>query len=125
MPTFTVLGPLDVTTAATMRAHLTSLLAATDTDDLIIELDHVGAVDQVGLGLLVGMHRQAQRRGRRLVLVGVPPRVMRVLAITKLRRVLTIDDELRVADGHGPEPEEPDAASVALTSVDPGQPRAS
>jgi anti-sigma B factor antagonist len=94
VPTFHVVGPLDVTTAATARADLTELLAAEGSSDLVIDLEHVGALDTVGLGLLVGIHRQAQRRGRRLVLTGVPPRVMRVLAITRLRRVLTIEDGL-------------------------------
>jgi anti-sigma B factor antagonist len=92
MPTFHVLGSLDVTTAATLRAELTEMLTTEGTDDLVVDLEGVGALDTVGLGLLVGIHRQAQRRGRRLVLTGVPPRVMRVLAITRLRRVLTIDD---------------------------------
>jgi anti-sigma B factor antagonist len=96
MPTFHVLGPLDVTTAATVRAELTDLLATDGTDDLVVDLEDMGALDTVGLGLLVGIHRQAQRRGRRLVLAGVPPRVMRVLAITRLRRVLTVDDGLPV-----------------------------
>ncbi len=110
MPTFRVRGPLDVTTAATTRADLTALLAAPGRDDLVIDLLQVGPVDPVGLGLLVGMHRQAQRVGRRLVLAQVPPRVMRMLTITRLSRVLTItetgrddnvriDDELRIADG--------------------------
>jgi anti-sigma B factor antagonist len=115
MPAFLVLGALDVTTAAAIRAELTDLLAVETTDDLVVDLAGMGPFDAVGLGLLVGIHRQAQRRGRRLVLTGVQPRVMRVLAITKLRRVLTIDramvvglpvermvtidDELRVADG--------------------------
>jgi anti-sigma B factor antagonist len=94
MPAFRVLGPLDVTTAAAVRAALTDLLAAETTDDLVVDLVGMGPFDTVGLGLLVGIHRQAQRRGRRLVLTGVQPRVMRVLAITKLRRVLTIDQLL-------------------------------
>jgi anti-sigma B factor antagonist len=120
MPTFRVLGALDVTTAAGVRAELSDLLAVETTDDLVVDLANLGPLDTVGLGLLVGIHRQAQRRGRRLVLTGVQPRVMRVLAITKLRRVLTIDrvmtvdrlpvdrmvtidDELRVADGTVPD----------------------
>ena len=91
MPTFTVLGALDVTTAATLRAELTDLLAVGGADDLVVDLNQMGALDTVGLGLLVGIHRQAQRAGRRLVLSGVPPRMSRVLAITRLNRVLTID----------------------------------
>jgi anti-sigma B factor antagonist len=130
MPAFRVLGALDVTTAAAVRAELTDLLAVETTDDLVVDLAGMGPFDTVGLGLLVGIHRQAQRRGRRMVLTGVQPRMMRVLAITKLRRVLTIDramtvdqlavnglavnglaadrmvtidDELRVADGTVPD----------------------
>jgi anti-sigma B factor antagonist len=92
MPAFSVCGDLDVSTAATVRAELTDLLSVPGTDDLIVDLEHMGSLDTVGLGLLVGIHRQAQRGGRRLVLTRVPPRMMRVLAVTRLRRVLAIDE---------------------------------
>jgi len=98
MPVFSVLGALDVTTAATLRADLTDLLAVGGTDDLVVDLNQMGALDTVGLGLLVGIHRQAQRAGRRLVLSGVPPRMSRVLAITRLNRVLTIDGSPAIPD---------------------------
>jgi anti-sigma B factor antagonist len=98
VPVFSVLGALDVTTAATIRADLTDLLAAGGTDDLVVDLHQMGALDTVGLGLLVGIHRQAQRAGRRLVLTGVPPRMSRVLAVTRLNRVLTIDGSPVAAD---------------------------
>jgi anti-sigma B factor antagonist len=98
MPVFSVLGALDVTTAATLRAELTDLLAVGGTDDLVVDLNQMGALDTVGLGLLVGIHRQAQRAGRRLVLSGVPPRMSRVLAITRLNRVLTIDGSPAIPD---------------------------
>src|SRR5450631_4140601 len=98
MPVFSVLGALDVTTAATLRAELTDLLAVGGTDDLVVDLTQMGALDTVGLGLLVGIHRQAQRAGRRLVLTGVPPRMSRVLAITRLNRVLTIDGSPAIPD---------------------------
>jgi anti-sigma B factor antagonist len=98
VPVFSVLGALDVTTAATIRADLTDLLAAGGTDDLVVDLHQMGALDTVGLGLLVGIHRQAQRAGRRLVLTGVPLRMSRVLAVTRLNRVLTIDGSPVAAD---------------------------
>jgi anti-anti-sigma factor len=94
MPAFSVCGDLDVSTAAIVRAELTDLLSVAGTDDLVIDFEHMGSLDTVGLGLLVGIHRQAQRGGRRLVLTRVPPRMMRVLAITRLRRVLAIDEGL-------------------------------
>ena len=90
-----VAGRLDVTTAADLRIELLALLdgepEAAGTE-LLVDLSGVDAVDMVGLGLLVGVHRQAQRRGRRLVLTGVPPRVMRLLTATRLRRVLAVRD---------------------------------
>jgi anti-sigma B factor antagonist len=92
MPAFSVCGDLDVSTAAIVRAELTDLLSVAGTDDLIVDFEHMGSLDTVGLGLLVGIHRQAQRGGRRLVLTRVPPRMMRVLAVTRLRRVLAIDE---------------------------------
>jgi anti-sigma B factor antagonist len=98
VPVFSVLGALDVTTAATIRADLTDLLAAGGIDDLVVDLHQMGALDTVGLGLLVGIHRQAQRAGRRLVLTGIPPRMSRVLAVTRLNRVLTIDGSPAASD---------------------------
>lgn len=98
-----VCGRLDVTTAADLRADLLDVLEqrvaepSANGDDLVVDLSGVDTVDMVGVGLLVGVHRQAQRRGRRLVLTGVPPRVMRLLTATRLRRVLTVRDLPRPA----------------------------
>lgn len=90
-----IAGRLDVTTAADLRAQLLAVLE-TEPDpaggDLFVDLSAVETVDMVGVGLLVGVHRQALRRGRRLVLTGVPPRVMRLLTATRLRRVLAVRD---------------------------------
>jgi len=94
-----VVGPLDVTTAADLRACLLDVLDVLDEPgnrpsaadaDLVVDLSGVDAVDMVGVGLLVGVHRQAGRRGRRLVLTGVPPRVMRLLTATRLSKVLAV-----------------------------------
>lgn len=100
-------GPLDVTTAAAIRVRLHDALDACVRDcetsrDLVIDLEQLAAIDMVGLGVLVGIHRQAQRRGRRLVLRAVPPRVMRLLAVTRLRRVFTVIERAPARAGeHG------------------------
>lgn len=96
-------GRLDVTTAADLRVELLGVLdqqaaePSVHGDDLVVDLSGVDVVDMVGVGLLVGVHRQAQRRGRRLVLTGVPHRVMRLLTATRLRRVLAVRDLPRAA----------------------------
>jgi anti-anti-sigma factor len=69
------------------------LMAAADsgTGDLVVDLSGVERIDASGLGMLVGAHRLALRRERRLVLRDVPPRIERLLAATRLNRVLTIE----------------------------------
>jgi anti-anti-sigma factor len=124
-----VVGRLDVTTAADLRAHLLAVLdagaaerleASENGDDLVVDLSGVDTVDMVGVGLLVGVHRQAQRRGRRLVLTGVPPRVMRLLTATRLRRVLAVRDLPRPAAPRATLPEPlapimlPDETALAI-----------
>jgi anti-anti-sigma factor len=86
-----VIGPLDVSTVTMVRADLADLLAADRTStDLVLDLTRLEALDLVGLAMLVGTHQQARRLGRRLVLVGVQPRILRVLAVTRLGRILRI-----------------------------------
>ncbi len=86
-------GRLDASTSADVREYLLECLNGTAPGaDLVVDLAEVDCVDMVGLGLLVGLHRQAQRVGRRLVLARVPARVMRLLAATRLRRILAVRD---------------------------------
>lgn len=55
---------------------------------LVVDLSAIELIDATGLGVLVGAHRRATRLGRRLVLRNVPPRLARILLITRLDRVL-------------------------------------
>ena len=55
-------------------------------------------LDAAGLGMLVAAHRRAGRSGRRLVLRSVPPPVGRVLAMTRLHRVLNVERAPDFAD---------------------------
>jgi anti-anti-sigma factor len=88
-------GRLDVSTVADVRIALHEALDR-GSGDLVVNLAEVEVGDATGLGVLVGAHRRAGRRGRRLVLRGVPPRLQRLLAATKLHRILTIDYSVRV-----------------------------
>lgn len=85
-------GRLDVTTAGEIRMALHDAIDAGD-GDLILDMAGVDVIDATGLGVLVGTHRRAGKHGRRLVLRAVPQRVMRVLAVTRLHRVLAVEYE--------------------------------
>ncbi|MEW9547557.1 STAS domain-containing protein [Nonomuraea sp. NPDC050783] len=81
---------LDAGTSAGVRELLHDALDAGE-GDLILDLSKLEMIDATGLGVLVGAHRRALGAQRRLVLRGVPPRIMRILAVTRLNRVLHVE----------------------------------
>ncbi|MEU1722327.1 STAS domain-containing protein [Nonomuraea sp. NPDC005692] len=81
---------LDAGTSAGVRERLHAALDAGE-GDLILDLSKLEMIDATGLGVLVGAHRRAISVQRRLVLRGVPPRIMRILAVTRLNRVLHVE----------------------------------
>lgn len=80
-------GRLDVTAATDVRLALAAAVDRAD-GDLVLDLTALEAVDATGLGVLVGAHRHAFRRGRTLVLHDAPAPIARVLRLTRLDRVL-------------------------------------
>ncbi|MFI0422165.1 anti-anti-sigma factor [Spongiactinospora rosea] len=82
---------LDVGTVAGVRPRLHRAVDSGD-GDLVVDLSGLEMIDATGLGVLVGTHRRALSAGRHLVLRGVPPRIMRVLAVTRLNRVLRVEE---------------------------------
>jgi len=88
-------GRLDVSSVAEVRTVLHRALDA-GTGDLVVDLAGVDLVDATGLGVLVGADRRARQLGRRLVLRDASPRVRRILRVTRLHRVLTLDSNLSV-----------------------------
>ena len=84
---------LDVSTVASVRDALSCALAASPTGDVVADVSSVEVVDAAGLGLLLTTHRTCARLGGRLVLVDPQPRLLRLLAVTRLHRVLYLDRE--------------------------------
>ena len=80
-------GALESTSAADVRAALHEAVDR-GSGDLVVDLRAVDHIDATGLGVLVGAYRRAQRMERRLVLRAVPPRVHRLLMVTRLHRVI-------------------------------------
>jgi len=80
---------LDVTTGAHVREALSIALDGA-LDDVVVDCSELEVLDAVGLGVIVATHRRAVSRDRRLVLLGVRPPVLRLLAVTRLHRVLHV-----------------------------------
>jgi anti-sigma B factor antagonist len=83
-------GILDVRTVGDVRQTLNQLID-TSVGDVIVDLEEVDAVDATGLGLLVATHRRTQLLGRQLVLWHPMPSVIRILAVTRLHRILRVE----------------------------------
>ncbi|MDP9418417.1 MAG: STAS domain-containing protein [Actinomycetota bacterium] len=88
-------GRLDVRSVADVRQ---ALHAAVDEGpgDVVVDLAELDVTDASGIGVLVGAHRRAGRLGRRLVLRRVPPRMQRLLTVTKLHRILLVEEPQRI-----------------------------
>jgi anti-anti-sigma regulatory factor len=89
--------------ALTGRPHLETAVAENPnledepaaTADLRLLLGRVSTFDQNGLGLLVGLHREARSVGVRLVCVNPPPALFAALHERGLDRVLTVELDVR------------------------------
>jgi anti-sigma B factor antagonist len=81
---------VDVTTSGDVRYALQIAIDASPDDDVVVDCRRLDVVDVAGLGVLVGAHRRARVAGRRLVLADPSPRVLRLLAVTRLHRILHV-----------------------------------
>jgi anti-anti-sigma factor len=82
-------GRLDVRNAADARTALHRAIDAGQ-GDLVLDLKGLDSWDATGLGVIMGVHRRADRCGRRLVLRDVPPQMRRLLVAARLHHVLVI-----------------------------------
>ena len=83
-------GRLDASNVGEARASLNQYIETT-ADDVVVDLSRVDLIDVTGLGMLAGAHRRLERAGRHLILRGCADHVRRVLAVTRLARVMHVE----------------------------------
>lgn len=88
--TLTLSGRLDASSVGEVRAALITIVDSTDRD-VVVDLSLVDCIDVTGLGMLAAVHRRLERAGRQLVLRGCADHVRRVLAVTRLSRVMHVE----------------------------------
>lgn len=99
----TLRGVLGVRTVPDVRVQLQRLLSSGE-GDLVLHLADTEISDATGLGVLVGLHQRARRRGRRLVIAEASERLERLFRLTKLHLVLTRLDTASTLSGYqGPQ----------------------
>lgn len=85
----TLRGDIDVHTAPLLRDRLGEVVRQGE-ERVVVHLDEVTFLDSTGLGVLVGAHK-AQRRFGTFELVCAEPRILRILALTGLDQVFTLN----------------------------------
>jgi anti-sigma B factor antagonist len=84
-----VAGDLDMATASVMARQLSELVEGGT--DVIVDLSELGFIDSSGLRTLMTANQQSEEQGRTLTLRRPTRNVTRVLAITGLDQVFTIE----------------------------------
>ena len=99
--TISPVGEIDLDTVGLLSASLADTIAS-GADRVVVDFAHVTYIDSAGLGALVGAHRRLRAAGGALVLRCEQPRVLRLLTITGLTKLFTIESggarELASAD---------------------------
>lgn len=97
-PVVYVSGDVDLQSSPELRELLLEALAKGQ-GTLRIDLSQVHYMDSSGVGTMVYVKREVERGGRRVVLIGLQPRVRSLFEITHLDQFFTIVGSLAEAGG--------------------------
>lgn len=83
-------GHFDVRSTGVVREALYDRIEHTS-GNVVVDLNDVDAVDATALRVLAAASKFMEREGRALILRGCSPALRRVLAFTRLRRLVTVE----------------------------------
>ena len=86
---------IDSANAAEIKAEALRLLG--DAPDVVVDLSDVEFLDSAGVGVLVGLFKNARLRGGRARFCGLTPGVRSVLELIQLDRIFEIYDDVEAA----------------------------
>jgi anti-sigma B factor antagonist len=86
---------IDCANAVWVKAEALRLVG--DASEVVLDLSGVDFVDSAGVGVLVGLFKNARLRGGRVRFCGLTPGVRSVLEIIQLDRIFEIYDDVAAA----------------------------
>ena len=86
--TATLRGEFDMAATFTLEPALEEAVGAPGVETLTLDLGEVTFIDSTGVGVLLRVHEEAERRGIELAIEPGPPEVQRVFAVAGLTEVL-------------------------------------
>ena len=94
IPVLQVSGEIDLSTVPLLRDHLTRAIGQHPGTELYVDLDGVTALDDAGLGMLLGAAGRAREQGGELVVVCAGERLRHRLALTGVDRSVRVQGGL-------------------------------
>ena len=85
-------GQIAIGDTETLRS---AVQAASDTGDMILDLQNVSVVDAHGLGVLLQLREQALAKGIRFKLINMSKPLHRIFEITRLNTVFDINPDVQ------------------------------
>lgn len=92
-----VTGRLDLRSAPELRLQAAAALAAAG-GSLVLDLGEVEFIDSSGLGVLAGLHREAERLGGRLVIVTPAGSAAQIFTLTRTDGFFRLVPDREAAD---------------------------
>jgi anti-anti-sigma factor len=88
--TVKLVGRFDVRSTAMVREALYKHIDS-GSEDLVVDVSGLESIDATALKVLAAATRVMEREGRHLILRGCTPGLRRVIALTRLRRLVQIE----------------------------------
>jgi anti-sigma B factor antagonist len=92
-------GELDLATMPRLRDRLVRVISEHPGETVVLDLDGLSAIDDAGLGALVGALRRARVHGGDVSLVCASAELLKLFALTRLDRAFVIHPDLAAARG--------------------------
>ncbi|HAP77409.1 MAG TPA: anti-sigma B factor antagonist [Acidimicrobiaceae bacterium] len=89
-PVLHVSGEIDLSSLPTLHDHLSRMVLEHPGAEVTVDLDGVYALDDTGLGMLLGAAGRAREHGGDVVVVCTAPHLLQRFALTGLDRALEV-----------------------------------
>ncbi|NLW06398.1 MAG: anti-sigma factor antagonist [Clostridia bacterium] len=84
-------GELDMHSADELRRELEASLDHARPEVLLLDMEGVSFIDSSGLGVILGRYRRLKKQGGRMVICRPKPQVLRLLQLSGLDKIMTIE----------------------------------
>lgn len=89
-------GELDHHSAAKIRSEIDAAISE-ETKNIILDLTNLTFMDSSGIGMIMGRYKKIQHHSGKLIIVAPKPQVKRILEMSGLLNIITIEASIRQA----------------------------